>query len=413
MKQTAVFRTTGEICFYFAVLYVFKVFETWLLPMALFAAACLILGLVIVQCRNKLLRLLLALLPGLCFLIGPMDWLLLFPCVAWLYYVLVMTQGNWAIPLEEYRKTYTVMMVICLFFVAGNIANSTIYRGHLVSMVSLIYAFLFLLLGVIAMRRMQMGTDMSRGWKLSNALSVAGFPLLAVGASVLLFLFLRFTQPAVKYLLAPVGRFFLWLFALLFPDKVDPEKAALLNPLKPERNTLPFGPSPSGNHSNVFDEDSLSTSHLLVEKAASIGAYILLGILLLLALYLIIKHVRRNQPLPAEGDLYYDEGENVPRKQQRRGRKPVVLGNARQLRRIYQTYLEFVNTRGMEIEKADTSQDILERAQRIEKSPEAERLRQLYIAARYGDPDSVTREQVEEAQSCLETIVKNRKTASK
>ena len=81
MKQTAVFRTAGEICFYFSVLYIFDIFKTWRLPMALFTAACFALGFVIVRCRAKLLRLLLSLLPGLCFLLGPWDWPLLFPAL--------------------------------------------------------------------------------------------------------------------------------------------------------------------------------------------------------------------------------------------------------------------------------------------------------------------------------------------
>ena len=406
MKQTAVFRITGEICFFFSVLYIFNSFKTWRLPMALFAAACFALGFVIVRCRGKLLRLLLSLLPGLCFLLGPWNWLLLFPALAWIYYILVMTQGNWAMPLEEYRKTYTWMMVICLFFVAGNIANATIYRGHLISAESLIYVFLFLFLGVFAMRRMQMGADMSRSWKLSNALSVAGFPLLAVGGSVLLFLFLRFTQPAVKYLLTPVGRFILWLSRLLFPS-LEEGDLPTVSIMKPDVNALPQGP-PETSHGvrGAFDADSILTGTLKIEKAASIGAYVLLGLLLLLALYLVLQHVKRNQVLQEGDELYYDETETAaPQRNGRRKKAAPVLGNARQLRRIYQTYLEFVNARGVSVGKTDTSQDVLERAEKQRRSEDARRLRELYIAARYGDPDAVTRQQVEEAQACLERIL--------
>ena len=46
MKQTSVFRVTAEICFLFAVLNAFSVFEPWRVPMALFTVACLLLGLV-------------------------------------------------------------------------------------------------------------------------------------------------------------------------------------------------------------------------------------------------------------------------------------------------------------------------------------------------------------------------------
>ena len=34
MRQTSVFRVTGEICFYFSVLNVFSTFHIWRLPMA-------------------------------------------------------------------------------------------------------------------------------------------------------------------------------------------------------------------------------------------------------------------------------------------------------------------------------------------------------------------------------------------
>lgn len=406
MKQTAVFRTTGEICFYFSVLYVFDVFRAWWLPIALFTAACFGLGFVIVQCRGSLARLGLSLLPGLCFLLGPLDWLLLFPALAWLYYILVMTQGNWAMPLDEYRKSYTAMMAISLVFVAGNIANATLYRGHLISVESMVYVFLFFFLGVVSMRRMQMNADMSRAWKLSNALSVALFPLLAVGASVLLFLFLRYTQPAVKYLLIPVGRFLNWLSLKLFPPTY--EEAAPVSTLKPEVNALPVGPEFSSHGGGQsFDHESLGASPYLIDKTAGIGAYVLLGLLLLLALYLIVRHARRGRPLVqgAEEGYAYDDTETALAGKRGRKQDEPLVGNARQLRRIYKTYLEYTDSKGLSRRTGDTSQDILDRADKLRQSEDARRLRELYIAARYGDPKAVTREQVREAQSCLERIV--------
>jgi hypothetical protein len=57
----------------------------------------------------------------------------------------------------------------------------------------------------------------------------------------------------------------------------------------------------------------------------------------------------------------------------------------------------------MTVTATDTSAQILER-ETVEKE-DASRLRELYIAARYGDPSAVTRLQVQEAQACLERIV--------
>lgn len=411
MKNSFVIRVTGEICFFFSVLSIFPIFRSWWLPLALFTAACFALGFLIVRCKSTALRLLLSLLPGLCFLLAPLHWLLIFPGFAWLYYILVMTQGNYAMPLEEYRRIYRFLLLISLFFVAADIANSTLYRGELISIPSLVYVFLFMFLGLYAMRRMQMGADMSAKWRLSNAVSTAGIPLLAVGASVMLFLIFRFTQPILTWLLTPVGKGILWLLDKLFPQGSDiSDQLAEPNILKPETNTLPYEPEYGdfGNESYLGDADRIITSHLLIEKAATIGAFVVLGLLLLLALYLVIQYVKRNQPLPAEGesDLAYDEGERIdPESKKHAGKAPRMVGNARKLRRIYQTYLEYVQTKGLEIEKSDTSQEILERAKNIRGSEQAERLRQLYIAARYGDPKAVTGEQVREAQDCLEQIV--------
>ena len=151
MKLTFVFRIAAEICFYFSVLHAATLANAFTLPMALFAAACLLLGLVIVRISNPVIRGVLALLPGLCFLLAPFTWLLILPVFAWIYYIIVMVLGNYAIPLEEYRKAFIFMLSVSLFFVAANIANSTLMRNQVISAESLVYALVFLILGIFVM----------------------------------------------------------------------------------------------------------------------------------------------------------------------------------------------------------------------------------------------------------------------
>ena len=170
---------------------------------------------------------------------------------------------------------------------------------------------------------------------------------------------------------------------------------------------LPLGiPDSSHGVRGAFDADSIETGSLLIEKAASVGAYVMLGILLLIALALVISHARRGSLAAQEGPEW-DEGLEVGSAVQagRKGRKAPPLSPARQLRRIYRTYLEYTGSKGLSRRAADTSQDILERAEKLRQSEDANRLRELYIAARYGDPRAVTREQVQEAQGCLERIL--------
>ena len=128
MRLTFVLRITAEICFYFSVLHASTLAKAFSLPLALFTAACLLLGLVIVRVKNPVIRGVLALLPGLCFLIGPFTWLLILPLFAWIYYVLVMAMGNYAMPLEDYRRAFIFMLAISLFFIAVNVYDCECVR---------------------------------------------------------------------------------------------------------------------------------------------------------------------------------------------------------------------------------------------------------------------------------------------
>ena len=411
MKQTAVFRVTAEICFLFAVLNAFAVFEAWRIPMALFTVACLLLGLIIVRCGNPAVRLALSLLPALCFLPGPFGILLVFPALAWIYYVIVMTMGHYAVPLYEYRKTFTVMLVIALAFIALGIANATLYKGRPISVESLFYLFAFLVLGMLAMRRMQMGADMSLSWRMKNLLSVIGIPLLAVGLALLLFLLMRYSSAALGAVLTPVGKFFIWIFHLLFPTGDSPiEEMSLQEYVNTAAayKVMPITGYIRENKSvNMFDD--IPEDELRVELAAAVGSWIFLGILLLFVIVAIFLLTRHNKSIE-EAEVLYDDTEAAPaetrHRRSLRSRLPLTAANARQLRRIYKTYIEYRQTHGMvEVQPSDTSAQILEHDRELSGNKDAARLRELYIAARYGDPSSVTREQVQEAQACLERIV--------
>ena len=122
---------------------------------------------------------------------------------------------------------------------------------------------------------------------------------------------------------------------------------------------------------------------------------------------MIWRYAKRNQ-LKEEDELLYDETEDIPGESRRRGanrrRTPLLAGNARQLRRVYKTYLEYRKGKGMSVQPSDTSAEILKHDPEMSESEDAIRLRELYLAARYGNPSAITNEQVQEAQACLERI---------
>ena len=405
MKRNAVFRITGDLCFYFAILSIFDSLRVFRLPMAAITVSCFVLGFVIIRCRSRLVRLLLSLLPALCFLLAESSYLMLFPALGLLYYVLVMTAGAFAMPLDEYRRGYRLQLVIALFFIAANIANSTLYRSRFLSPDGLVYVFLFLFLGVLTMRGMQMGASMDLRWRLNNLLSVVGLPLCAVGASLLLFLFLRFSAPVVAYLFYPIGRFLVWLIAKLFPRQeleivVPPELAIGQRP-----PSIAYKVEDSEGPQFVSSDSGGPFSGNLLGQMSMIGAYVVFILLLALALWVILFLVRRSRPQFDFDEAYYEDSAAADKERRTRRRGGGRLGRAGQLRRIYQVYLETMAARGVSIDKADTSADVLTNAAGSGESAEAARLRELYIAARYGDPKAVTAEQVAEAQHCLDLIL--------
>lgn len=406
MKRTAAYRITADLCFYFSILSIFPALRPWQTPMALFAAACLVVSLIAVHCPYRVVRLLLALLPGLCFLRAELSPLLVFPAFGWLYLILVLTIGRFGMWVDEYRKAFRLMLVVCLCSLAASVAHSTVYRGSVISYPSMFYALAFLCLGVMAMRGMQMNANMDLRWRLSNALTVIGMPLLAVGGSLLIYLLLRSLKPVVSYIFRPIGLFVLWLFNLLFPGEYEaplPTPTPVASPLP----TPAFIEEATGHGNMVMDDmaDNFKLGSVLLEKAAAVGGYVVLALLLLAAVFFIVRYARRNR-LDSEKDYYvYDETEDGAAPKKRRAKKEAApSAPAQQIRRIYRDYLELMDKNGIRIQKDSTSLEILDEAARVSLSPAAQRLRELYLKARYADGSGVTREDAQEAARCLKEI---------
>ena len=412
-KNSAVLRVTANICFFFTVLSVFTVYEQMWPALALYAALCLAVGFAAVRCGNALLRFLLALIPTLAFLLvipglSLQLLLLAFPALAVFYYVWVMSSGRFAVPLDEYRRTFTMQLVVALFFIAANIVDTTLYKAKHVSMVSIAFVLVFLLIGVYTLRVMQMGASMDMRWQASNFLTIVGVPTVSVAVATLFFLLLRFSEPVLRFLFRPIGRLLSLLMLKLFPDTAEnfslPERPEISMPT----SQVPYVAVDDLTTENIDDGEPNGLNPLLVERLTLIGAYVVLAIIFAITLYLIAKGLRKRLRYADENEQIFElteaERSSVVRRGGRRAKRAPVIGNAGQIRRIYLLYLEFMQKHGLSVYGSNTSEELLDEAQKIRQSPEAVRLRELYIAARYGEGSAITRAQVEEAQRCLDAI---------
>ncbi len=405
MKRHAAYRIEADLCFYFSILSIFPAFRPWMLPMALFAGACLAVSLVAVHVRRWPLRLALALLPGLCFLGAELKFLLFFPALGWLYVILMLTLGRFHLWLDEYRRYYRILLIVCLCSLAANVAHNAIYRGAVISAPSIIYALCFLCLGVLAMRDMQMNAKMSLRWRLANAFTVVGVPVLAIGGSLLIYLLLTYVLPGVTYIFRPIGEFIDRVLLSLFPAYT----AAPAATLRPMPTTPPsVGLQIPGHEGRAVVEDNIEPNWVntqSVDRAAQIGGYVVLALLLLLAVYLVIQYARRGSRRALQEDYLYEETEEElkPGRKKHAGGRRLIPTPADQVRAAYRKYLELMRENGVSIRRDSTSEEILDEAEQIQSSPAARRLRELYLKVRYGET-SVTREDAQEAAACLKEL---------
>ncbi|MGX8692313.1 MAG: DUF4129 domain-containing protein [Clostridia bacterium] len=411
MKRSAAFRFTSDICFYYAILSIFPSLVPLHRPMALFAAASLAVSLAAVYVPWAPLRFVLALLPGLAFLTAKPGFSLVFPALAWLYLILVLTPGRFSIWLEGYRRSFRIMLAICLFSMLSSILLGMIKPGITLILPGMVYAMAFFCLSVIAMRRMQMNAEMSLGWNLANLGATVGVPLLAVGCSLLLWRLLLLLKPLGLRLIPLFRRFIAWLInaidSLLGGDPdapmptdtpqptLTPQEEAIVEPVWAE-------PTPDIDIDWQLDPESL-------QKAGRIGVWLLLILLALGLLFLILLRARRNRAKAAQDEFFYEEAkEGRLIRRRKKDARISAPANARQVRLYYRQYMQLMRKRGVKIRINNTSREILTEAELLSASPAAVRLRELYLRARYDDGAAVSLGDVEEAAFCLRQISEDR-----
>lgn len=403
MKRTAAYRICADICFYYLVLSLFSAMHRWQTPMALFAAASLAVSLAAVHCPWAALRLLLSLLPGLVFLNAQLRLPLVFPALAWLYLILMLTGGRFQLWLDDYRRVYRAMLAASLFLIAANVLAAAAYRGAVISEASLVYAMAFLCLGAFAMRGMQMNANMNLRWTIANAAVVIGVPLLAVVGSLSLYVLLRWLMVALKVLFGLIGQLIARLLNPLFRGAGE---AALPTPTPLPTPSPTPGPSEEAPAFGDVPEDVINwrPDPGMAENAARIGGYVVLAILLLAAVYVIVRLVRRNRVEPETYEYDFEVEEDDAELPRRKAEKVSPGTYARQIRGVYRKYMELMRSRGVRIRKNNTSREILDEAEKLRSSPDAQRLRELYLKARYGEDEAVTRAELQEAARCLKMI---------
>ena len=424
-RQYAPMRVCADICFYFytvslfsfSVLYtasdemgingvVTNLIAPWSLQLAILVAACFVIGYVIIFVGNAALRFLLSLLPGLSFLMSPFQPILLIHAAAWVYFVVIMTIGNFEVFLDVYRRRARIMLfaammltfcLIIFHFGTDDWYGKRLFGGE-------IYGLLFFILSVLSLRGMRLSLGAPKAMRVLDGAYVVVLPFLLVAA----FFLLRSIVPTVTFLFKMLTRFLVWLKRTLFPgeetlDIFHPSEEEDINKVLMEKdNSLVL---PPGNDQSP-GEELASGEDLHFHLPVRAGFLIMIAFLAAVLILITIKLIRNKQKKQEKPKLAREHIERKPFEGllRRRSGEAALPPNVRQVRKIYRTYLDHVRSLRLRISPSDTSKDVLDSSSAYLDMPENRTLRELYIAARYGDPNTVTSEQAAEAKRCLSII---------
>ncbi len=375
------------------------------LQLTVLVGTCLALGFLIVRVNSAVLRFLLSLLPGLSFLMNPLEPMTAVLAAAWAYYVICMTVGNFEVYLDMYRKRARLMFVIALTLTCGLIIyhfgndawyGTTLFGGET-------FGLFFFVLTVFALRGMRLSFGAPAKMRAFDALHVVALPVIII----VLFFLLRGAVPAFTWVIARITRVLTLLYQKLFPREQP-------NTFIPDED---FNAPTEEANINIpaiketeADMTPISGTDPQVRISGEAWLWVFIVILAAVLVYIAVREIRSRRKNYEKPKLARDRIERMPREKisHRRSGDPAISANAKKIRRIYRSYLDFLHSFGLKRFPSDTSKDVLDNSSKYLEVPENAELRELYIAARYGDPKDATAEQAAEARRCL-TVIQNRK----
>ena len=421
-RQYAPLRVCADICFYFYAIAVLSItvnttssdgtavhgaainlIAPWSLQLLVFFLACFALGFIIVRIERPVPRFILSLLPGLSFLMSPFQPILLMHAAAWVYYIIYMTIGSFEVFLDVYRRRARIMLIIAFLLSCGLIvfhfATDDWHRNQFFGGEE--YGLLFFALSVLSLRGMRLSLGAPKKLRAMDSAFVVALPVLLIAA----FFILSGAVPVMTAVLKLLTRFLIWLYRLFFPERELPKALEEMEESINEAEDVdpPLKPSEKGYIPPVKPMGG-EDPHLHLSARAW---FCILIVALVAALVIITVKLLRNKPKSSDKPRLARERiekgvyEGVLR---RKSGETALPANVRQIRKIYRSYLDRIRSLRMKVSPSDTSQDVLDLSSEVFEMPENRTLRELYIAARYGDPKSVTSEQVAEAKHCLSVI---------
>ena len=264
----------------------------------------------------------------------------------------------------------------------------------------------YLFLGVLVLRRKRMGDGANLKLRFVNFSELALAVAVPVLLSLLLYLLISHSGSVLEVVALPFGyllRGVTYVVQQIFNLFKPPEEVETPTPVETETVTGEATVVPEAGETAARDD----TVYNGIESAVQIIMIVLALAALAFVLYRIYKMIRKARTKD-DDTVIFEEGKKEVQRTRRRPKKrkkAAILSNNEKVRAIYTNYLYYLKNHGVEITRHSTSEDVLEAAEAA--SPDvAERLRALYIRARYNDAEEMSDAEVEEAEKLLAEIRK-------
>ncbi len=400
MMLTNALKTLCDFLLFFAFAALIDAYNgTWLLIGAIMALA--FLSSLILQKTGKILpiRIICGLLPVLGLGLAQNNTEILITAVILVFYALQTFAGINEVYYEEYKYWFGIpaIPVIFLFITCLGIWPK---RQE-----SVVCAGLYLFLGVLVLRRKRMGAGTGVKHGFLNFAELAAVTLFGPLAGAAILLLLVYSHKVLDVLLLPVG-----LIINLF--------AFLLSPLgylkAPEPAKVEKAPDSAVEEASLVIEKAMGPPDPAMDTSPYellevIGRWLLLILIAAIVIYLFIWLVRAVKNYLAKDFTRADieEGkEFVPgiRKRFRRKKKAAVLSNNEKIRQIYKDYLFYISVHGVDINQEMTSKEVVAASDGNASHEMEEKLRELYIRARYREREELSDQEVKQAKELFNII---------
>ncbi|MBP5161520.1 MAG: HEPN domain-containing protein [Spirochaetales bacterium] len=399
MKVASGLRVAFYICLIFALICTMPWFRSSTLIFAIFTAFCAVESLFLPAVKNRFLRLLLALVPPAVTFATSFSWAKANPVAAVLlalvalYYVTFMTVGRFETEYWRFRNSFIGLIsaacfvsLLCLiiYIVMEDVAKERINLPGILG-----FTITCALLGMIIMSEMRKGNPDAK-WRSMNAGRILILFASAAAALALLYLILSFVFSLITPTLGPHAR------------DLRSERIRFQNDYN-----IGYSPTAVPGGQMVEDEESMKDNAPLTElekeKDTSFHwEFVAIGVIVCgAAVFFICRYMKKKKAKPSEEVVA-----KTPEEQ-------AQLDKVEAIRAIFRQYILLVRKGGVQLTKGSTSADILESAKELSEedrknlSDEETKLRDIYIRARYGDPQNITDEDVSEARSLFEKITES------